>query len=239
MQVSKITTLVLDNHRLFRAGVKRVLAPHGIEVIAEAETGREAIDRALQFSPDVVIMDVALLQGSGIEVIKELVARRPLQRVLCVSSLSGMAVVQTALEAGAHGYALKSATEEELVEAVRQVHSGNVYLQPELKEADRDRSSLTERELQAIRHAAQGFSNAEIGDAMGIETRTARGHISRALKKLGYHRRTQLVIYAFATGIASLDHSTPTGNGDRELERAGGGGDGHATAASASSTSYS
>ncbi|MCB9654626.1 MAG: response regulator transcription factor [Deltaproteobacteria bacterium] len=223
--------------------MKRVLAPHGIEVIAEAETGREAIDRAIQCSPDVVIMDVALLQGSGIEVIKELVARRPLQRVLCVSSLSGMAVVQTALEAGAHGYALKSATEEELVEAVRQVHAGAVYLQPELKEADRDRSSLTERELQAIRHAAQGFSNAEIGDAMGIETRTARGHISRALKKLGYHRRTQLVIYAFATGIASLDHSTPSSNGDREPDhdRLGAGGDGHATAASASasSTSYS
>jgi DNA-binding NarL/FixJ family response regulator len=205
-----IRVLIADDQPLARAGFKAVLeATGGIEVVAEASHGEEAVELARAHSPDVVLMDVRMPGMDGIEATR----RMPRQRVLILTTFGLDDYIIEALRAGASGFLLKDAPVEELVRAVRTVAAGDAQLSPAVTKrlldqvarrlptaVQRDASSLgqlTEREREVLQLVAAGMSNAEIAAALVVAEPTVKTHVSSVLGKLGLRDRVQAVIYAY------------------------------------------
>jgi DNA-binding NarL/FixJ family response regulator len=218
--MTKIRVLIVDDQPLARAGFKAVLeATGGIEVVAEAENGEQAVQLARGHDPDVVLMDVRMPQMDGIEATR----RMPHQKVLILTTFGLDDYIIEALRAGASGFLLKDAPVEELIRAVRTVAAGDAQLSPAVTKrllnqvarrlpgaVQRDAGSLaqlTDRELEVLRLMAAGMSNAEIAAALVVSEPTVKTHVSNVLQKLGLRDRVQAVIYAYENGLI-----TPGGN---------------------------
>ncbi len=215
-----IRVLIADDHGIVRKGLRALLStePH-IEVVGEAETGRQAVDEALRLQPDVVLMDLVMPGMDGLEAIRELRAKSPRIRILVLTSFAGDDKVFPAIKAGALGYLLKDSDPEELVRAIHQVHRGESSLHPliarkVLQEISRplDRpptpEPLTEREVEVLQLVARGCSNQDIADHLVITEATVRSHVSNILGKLHLASRTQAALYALRRGLASLEDKT-------------------------------
>jgi NarL family two-component system response regulator LiaR len=217
MKALPIRVLLTDDHAIVRKGVRALLATErDIHVVGEACDGEEAVAQAESLCPDVILMDLVMPKLDGIEAISRIMSKLPSTRILVLTSFAADEKVFPAIKAGALGYLLKDSGPEELVGAIRQVHRGEPSLEPsiarkvllELSHPPTQKSltvdPLTERELDILRHVAQGCSNKEIALKLALSELTVRTHVSNILGKLHLASRTQAALYALQKGITSL-----------------------------------
>ena len=215
-----IRVLIVDDHAIVRKGIRALLATEpGIQVVGEAQDGREAVAQAERLGPDVILMDLVMPVMDGLEATRCIAARQPEVHILVLTSFTGMDRVLPAIKAGALGYLLKDSGPEELVRAIHQVCHGDASLHPavarqllqEIKSADaspdpRSRfDPLTDREKDVLRMVAQGWNNQDIAGQLEISEATVRTHVSHILTRLQLSSRTQAALYALREGLASLD----------------------------------
>jgi DNA-binding NarL/FixJ family response regulator/class 3 adenylate cyclase len=208
-----IRVLLVDDHAVVRRGLRGFLELlKDMDVVGEAENGREAVDAAGRLAPDVILMDLLMPEMGGLEAIGAIKARHPEIEIVAVTSFIEEDKVTSALEAGASGYLLKDAEAEEVAQAIRAAYNGEVHLDPAVARllAQRMRSRrdeepvepLTTREKEVLAQLAKGASNKEIAYELAITERTARTHVSNILGKLGLASRTQAALYAVEHKLA-------------------------------------
>ena len=216
----RIRVLIVDDHAIVRKGLRALLVTEpGLEVVGEAENGQQAVAEAQRLRPDVVLMDLVMPGMDGLEATRRITAEQPgvpgTPRVLVLTSFAADDKVFPALRAGALGYLLKDSGPEELVEAIQQVHRGESSLHPsiarrllqELAGPGQQEAAfgvLSPREVDVLRLVAQGWTNRDIADRLGIGETTVRTHVSSVLSKLNVGSRTQAALYALREGLASL-----------------------------------
>lgn len=179
-----------------------------VEVVAEAESGEEALDAYRRHSPSVVIMDVRLPGMNGADTTAAIVREFPNARILMLSTHAGEEEVYRALQAGARGYVLKTAIREELLHAIREVSEGRRFLDPVVAPLLAERlshRSLTSRELEVLRMVVKGLGNKEIANALNLSETTVKVHVSHVLAKLNVEDRTQAATAAIRRGIILLE----------------------------------
>lgn len=215
-----IRVLIVDDHAIVRKGTRALLDTEaGIDVVGEATDGHEAVAKAQQLDPDVILMDLVMPGMGGIEAIRTITAEQPEARILVLTSFAADDKVFPAIKAGALGYLLKDAGPEDLVAAIRQVWRGESWLHPTiarkvLQEVSRPASDqpptaepLTAREVDVLQLVARGLSNQQIAEELVITEGTVRTHVSNILGKLHLASRTQAALYALREGLASLDET--------------------------------
>jgi DNA-binding NarL/FixJ family response regulator len=223
--VKKLRILLADDHTLIRRGARGVLqARGGWKVVGEAANGTEAVEKAKQLKPDVAIVDISMPELDGVQVTRQIREALPNTKVLVLTMHDSGQMVQNALDAGAHGYVLKSDLTESLVEAVKNVALGKRSLTPKVSEIvlegflkakgrgqapEHVDAQPTPRELQIIRLLAGGRVNKEIAYQLGIAVRTVEAHRAHVMQKLGLHSMADLIHYALRHGIASAPVPAP------------------------------
>jgi DNA-binding NarL/FixJ family response regulator len=218
--MSKIRVLLADDHAVVREGVKALLnLADDMEVVGEAADGREAIERAIELEPDVAVMDIAMPGLGGLEATLEIRKRCPRTRILILSQYDDREYVRRFLKLGVSGYVLKKSAGADLTGAIRSVFRGGLVLDPDVaREAMREHDgtaegggggdpydSLTDREKQVLKLVAEGRSNKEVADVLGISVKTAMSHRERVMEKLDVHSRTELIRFAIRQGIIRVD----------------------------------
>jgi DNA-binding NarL/FixJ family response regulator len=218
-----LRVVIVDDQVLVRTGFTMILAADGIDIVAEAGDGAEAIDAVRRTRPDVVLMDIRMPVMDGLEATRRILADHPdPPRILILTTFDLDRYVYAALSAGASGFLLKDVTADRLVAAVRMVRAGDTLLAPAVtrrlierfaKQHDgaalhRDLSTLTPRELDILRLIARGLSNLELARQLHISETTVKTHVTRVFSKLGIRDRAQAIIVAYETGLI-----TPGGSG--------------------------
>jgi DNA-binding NarL/FixJ family response regulator len=206
--------MVVDDHPMWRDAVERDLVNAGFEVVATAANGTDALNRAPAARPNVVVLDLQIPAPNGVEVTAALVKADPTVRVLILSASGEQDDVLEAVKAGATGYLVKSASREELIDAVTRVSRGDTVFTPGLAglvlgeyrrlsdaPAADDTPRLTERETEVLRLVAKGLSYKQIAERLVISHRTVQNHVQNTLRKLQMHNRVQLVRYAIEQGL--------------------------------------
>ncbi len=216
--------LVADDQALVRAGFRMILTADGIEVVAEAANGVEAVAAVREHQPDVVLMDIRMPELDGLAATQRILAGTgPAPRVIILTTFDLDQYVYAALTAGASGFLLKDVTPEQLVAAVRLVRAGDALLAPSItrrlverfaqRDTDpaavpRDLGVLTPREVEVLRLLAEGLSNGELAQRLHLSEATVKTHVARILGKLGLRDRVQAVVVAYQTGLV---RATPPG----------------------------
>jgi two-component system, NarL family, response regulator NreC len=207
-----ISVVLVDDHAVVRSGLRLLLeAQDDIEVVGEAGNAKDAVFRARAFKPDVILLDVVMPGESGIEVLPKLLNESPETKVLVLSMQDDPSYVREAFAAGAQGYVLKEAADEEVVSAVREIAGGARYVHPALgarmvaaeaqERAAAESDPLSEREREVLRLLALGHTNQEIAEQLYISVRTAESHRSHIMQKLRLTTRAELVRYALTHGL--------------------------------------
>jgi two-component system response regulator NreC len=222
--------MLVDDHDIVRTGLKSFLEiQEGLEVVAEASSGAQAIELAGETRPEVILMDLSMPEMDGMEATRRLKALYPECQILALTVHGDKQYLFETLAAGASGYVTKNASPEDLVNAIRSVALGNVYLQPALARwvledyrrlwaqspaqrvegseppAEKNPVALSGRELQVLEGVAQGLTNAQIGEQLGISPKTVARHRERIMDKLNLHSRTELVKFAIRTRLIDVD----------------------------------
>ena len=204
----KITVLLVDDHHLVRRGFRRMLEDEDdIVVVGEAGYGQEAIEKARELAPDVIVMDFALPGMNGAAAARQILKSAPRIGILMLSMHSEPNYVRTCMDAGARGYLLKNAVDLELIAAVRTIAAGGQALDPRLgrvSEPDAAAPALTPRELDVLQLIVNGRSNREIAQALGLSANTVAVHRANLMQTLGIHNTAALVVYAIRHGLASI-----------------------------------
>ena len=214
--MDRIKILVVDDHAIMRDGIRALLSLHDdVEIVGEASEGKEAVDKAQEFAPDVIVMDIAMPGMDGLEATRRIRKRSPAAKVIVLTQYDNKEYVLSVIKAGAAGYVPKRALGSELVSAIRAVHRGDSFLYPsaataliedyrqqaEVEPYDR----LTEREREILRLIADGHTSREIADMLFISLKTVLGHRAKIMEKLDLHNRTELIKYAMRKGLVSMD----------------------------------
>lgn len=212
----KIRILLADDHTILRAGLKMMLnAQPDMEVIGEAQDGRQAIHEAQRLQPDVILMDITMPDMNGIEATKQIKRAQSEIKVLILTMHEHDEYIFQALRAGASGYMLKEAADTELITALHVVQSGQFYLSPAAQsvmvgdylqrvrtgEEKDSYSSLTEREREILKLVAEGYTNNQIAERLVISPKTVDTHRTHIMDKLNLHSRAELVKYAMRRGL--------------------------------------
>ncbi len=206
-----IRVVLADDHAVVRAGIRRFLeSAEDIEVVAEAENGREAVEQVEAHRPEVVVLDLQMPEMTGIEVTRWVRTHAPETGVLVLTAYDDDPYVLAVLQAGANGYVLKTADAGDIIRAVRAVHEGQSALDPVIarkvmahvsgRVAGPPVEQLTTRELEVLRLVAKGYTNKAIGVQLGISDRTVQGHLAKIFSKLQAASRTEAVMRAVALG---------------------------------------
>ena len=209
-----IRVMVVDDHPMWRDAVERDLVAAGLDVVAVASNGVEALARFPAARPSVIVLDLQIPAPNGVEVTAEVVRQDPSTRVLILSASGEQNDVLDAVKAGATGYLVKSASREELLDAVRRVALGDTVFTPglaglvlgeyrRLLEAPVDDGTpkLTERETEVLRLVAKGMSYKQIAERLVLSHRTVQNHVQNTLRKLQLHNRVELTRYAIEQGL--------------------------------------
>jgi len=206
--VSVPRVVIVDDHALFRAGVRAELEG-AVDVVAEAGGVEEAVTAVIEAEPDVVLLDVHMPGGGGVEVIRQVGLRRPATRFLALSVSDAPEDVIAVVRAGARGYVTKTISGPDLADAIRRVHDGDAVFSPRLAgfvldafagalpdPVDRQLDQLTAREREVLRHIARGYLYKEIALRLGISVKTVEAHVSAVLRKLQLSTRHELSRWA-------------------------------------------
>jgi len=210
-----IRVLVADDQSMVRAGFRMLLGgEEDIDVVAEAQNGLEAVEKAARFNPTVVLMDIRMPELDGLEATRRILVADPAARVLILTTFDLDEYIYEALSAGASGFVLKDDPPEQLIAAIRTVAAGDALLSPAVTKrviskftrAPRQAppaglDELTERELEVFRLIATGLSNAEIGETLFISDTTVKTHVTRVLAKLGLRDRVQALVLACESAL--------------------------------------
>jgi DNA-binding NarL/FixJ family response regulator len=210
--------LVADDHELVRRGIRVLLENHpGWEVSAEAKDGREAVERANELKPDLVLMDIGMPNLNGIDAARQILANSPATHILILTMHYSQQVVQEVLAVGARGFLLKSDAGRDLISAVEAVQHNRTfftsqatevvvdgYLNPEKKEEQPLRNRLTPRERQVVQLLAEGKTSKEVAVALNLSVKTAETHRTNIMRKLDLHSVADLTLYALRNGIAQV-----------------------------------
>jgi two-component system NarL family response regulator len=208
--------MLVHDHRMLREALRLILEKAGdIEVLAEADNGADALERARALEPDVVLMDIGLEGMSGVEATRRMLAHNPAIKVLGLSLASDRGMALRMLEAGARGYLAKTAGSRELLRGIRAVAQGETYLYAEAAEAVVERlrkqstpgvhrQTLGQREREVLQLLASGRTSARIAGELGIATSTVEVHRRNIMRKLGLHNVADLTRYAIREGLASI-----------------------------------
>jgi DNA-binding NarL/FixJ family response regulator len=206
---NRLRVLLVDDHALVRRGFRRMLEDEpSLQVVGEASDGPEAVKRAEELRPDVIVMDCALPQLNGIQATRQILAKLPDIAVLMLSMHSEDTLVKQALEAGARGYILKNAMDLDLASAIKKVAEGKMVLDPQISrggglKGERD-TGLTPRELEILQHIVAGKSNKEIATELNLSVNTVSVHRANIMDALGIHKTAELVVYAIRNGLVNL-----------------------------------
>lgn len=225
-----IRVLLADDDLLVRSGLRALLdAEPDLTVVGEAADGRQAVDRARELQPDVVLMDVRMPRLDGVGATREIVSWPQRPRVLVLTTFDLDEIVDDALDAGADGFLLKRATPEQLIDGIRTVYAGDALVAPAVtrrlltayagrRPQDRQRlrqaAHLTEREADILRALAEGLSNAEIAARIWLSPETVKTHVKSILLKLGVRDRTQAVVWAYRSGFVGPSSGEPRAPGE-------------------------
>ena len=205
---SRIRVLGVDDHPLMREGIAAIVNSRpDMEMVAEAATGSEAVEMYRLHRPDVVLMDLRLPDMSGIDALARIRAEFADARVIILTTFEGDVEIQRALKAGARGYLIKSSPPNELLETIRLVHRGKKSIPPQIAAHLAEHMSdeaLTEREVEVLRHVAEGNRNRDIAGKLFISEETVKVHLKHIMEKLGASDRTQAVAIAVRRGIIQL-----------------------------------
>ena len=208
-----VRVMVVDDHPMWRDAVERDLAAAGFDVVGVAANGSEALARFPAARPDVVVLDLQIPEPDGVAVTSEIVRLDPSARVLILSASGEQQDVLDAVKAGATGYLVKSASREQLIDAVRRVAGGDTVFTPglaglvlgeyrRLLDAPADDSpQLTERETEVLKMVAKGMSYKQIAERLVLSHRTVQNHVQNTLRKLQLHNRVELTRYAIEQGL--------------------------------------
>jgi two-component system nitrate/nitrite response regulator NarL len=213
----KIRVLVADDHPVVRKGLHSCLMKQeSLKLVGEAADGDEALQKALELTPDVVLLDISMPRRDGLAVTAALRKEAPRVKVLILSMHSNKEYLFRIIQAGAHGYVSKGASPEELLHAIESVHKGETFFSPEIAQAALNQlvnnggkkepfAQLTSREREVLVLIAQGKSNKEIANQLGIGVRTIETHRERIMRRLDIHSVAGLTKFAIANGLVSLE----------------------------------
>jgi DNA-binding NarL/FixJ family response regulator len=215
--MSNTTVLLVDDHTIVRQGLRALLLSEGdISIVAEAQTGREAVELASQHNPRIVIMDLAMPRLNGAEATRQILKAVPSAKVIVLSTYGDDEHVQQALSAGAAAYLLKQTAAEDVVQAIREVLNGNAYFSPAIAKRLREQTcqergegqqqarsdvELTQREAEVLQLIAEGYANKQIAAELNLSVKTVEKHRQQVMQKLGIHNIAGLVRHAAAKGI--------------------------------------
>lgn len=214
--MEEISLLIVDDHMVVRDGLVAMLQREpDLTVVGEARNGREAVDKARELAPDVILMDLRMPELDGVGAMREIREENPDARFLVLTTYDSDEMIFDALDVGAKGYLLKDTSREELFRAVRAVHRGESLIQPGVAAKVLDRLSelshptsqtavLSERELEVLQAMAKGAGNREIAASLLVTESTIKTHVSNIFQKLGVNRRTEAVTNALQRGIIKL-----------------------------------
>ncbi len=212
----KIRVMIVDDHALMRDGIRALLTVQDdMEVVGEASEGKEAVEKAAELSPEVVIMDLVMPGMDGIEATRRIARKNPAVKILVLTQHDNRDYILWAIKAGATGYVPKKALGSDLVSAIRAVRNGESFLYPSaaaaLIEDYRHRSEvdpferLTDREKQILRLIAEGKTSPEIARLLSLNVRTVIGQRNRITEKLDLHNRAELIKFALRKGLVSME----------------------------------
>ncbi|HXU78333.1 MAG TPA: response regulator transcription factor [Methylomirabilota bacterium] len=214
--MKKISVLLVDDHTVVRQGLRALLkAEEDMEVIGEAENGRQAVMLAKKTPPDVVVMDVAMPMLNGLEATRQILRGAPGTKVLVLTSYGDDECVQQLMQAGATGYLIKQTAANDLLKAIREVQRGNAFFSPSIAKRLRDQcreafsngqpakksTELTSRESEVLQLIAEGFSNKQIAAELEISIKTVEKHRQQVMNKLNIHDVAGLTRYAISKGL--------------------------------------
>jgi two-component system response regulator NreC len=217
----KVKVLVVDDHEVVRQGIKMVLdTDPELDVVGEASSGEEAIEKVRELHPSVVVMDISMPGLSGFEATRRIRQSNPEIQILALTVHDSEAYVFQMLQAGATGYVLKRAPSEEVIQAVKRANAGESVLHPSvakllirdyLTRVERGEEvsydTLSDREREILKLIAEGRTNKEIAEMLFLSVKTVQAHRANLMRKLGMHDRTELVKYAIRKGIIGLDET--------------------------------
>lgn len=214
-----ISIILVDDHAIMRDGLRHLLSEESdIEVVGEADNGREAVKLALEKKPDIVIMDIAMQDMNGIEATRQIKSKNPDIKVIALSMHSERQIVVGVFRAGASGYLLKDSSSLELVDAIRTIHLGRKYLSQKISDIVLQEISdikketgeigvdvLTNRECEILQLISEGNSTKKIADVLFISPKTVESHRANIMEKLDIHNIPELTKYAIRAGLTSID----------------------------------
>jgi DNA-binding NarL/FixJ family response regulator len=208
-----ISVLIVDDHEVVRTGLKTMLSRSSIEVIAEAGTVQEAVEKSRETEPDVIVLDIRLGEEDGFQALELIREHNPNARVLVLSTYDNPTYVARAVALGASDFVLKGCSRDELIYSITQVAKGEaptpdsmlgrIRAEMERKgdKSEKEEVPVTSRELQVLRHIALGLSNREIGHSLGISVETVKEHVQNILRKVNAVDRTQAAVWAVKKGL--------------------------------------
>lgn len=217
-----IGILLVDDHTLFREGIRRLINEQpNMEIVGEAANGRQAVDKAVELQPDLILMDIAMPDMNGLEATEHIKKQWPPARVLLLTVHDDREYLFHALDAGASGYVLKEAEAQELVMAIQAVCRDEIFLYPSVArwlvqdylqrgrggnpEEQQRLDELTDRQQTVLQLLAEGYSNQEIADKLVLSPYTVQTHRNNIMQKLNLHSRADLIKYAIRHGLTDLD----------------------------------
>jgi two-component system response regulator NreC len=216
-----IQILIADDHGVIRAGLRALLADFpDLTVVGEAADGAEAIAKTIELKPDILLMDLSMPNVGGIEATRQLVCSQPNTRILILTVHEDESLLKEVIRAGAAGYVIKRAAQEDLIHAIRVVARGDLYVHPAMtralfSEAPSNGSSyvsevetLTLREIEVLQLLAKGYTNRQIAEHLHLSPRTVEGHRANLSAKLGLRSRVELVEYAEQHGLMKSKQPT-------------------------------
>lgn len=207
-----VRLLIADDHEVARTGIKSILADTNIEIVGEATSSEEVVSMTRELNPDIVLLDIRMPGNDGLNALGRIKIDRPKIPVLVLSTYDNPTYIARAVALGANGYLIKTATQEEVVDAVKRVAAGeNIWTREELRRvtgalatlrvSDDIEAPLTRRESEVLRQLAHGLTNKEIAQALGISYETVKEHVQHILRKVGVADRTQAAVWAVRKGL--------------------------------------